>query len=68
MTVASIWGLVALRLADDEILPFDYVSYASELKVLSWNNLLFFAPVRLNAWTGLISYLYSFIKRGVQKP
>ncbi|KAJ3704062.1 hypothetical protein LUZ61_007767 [Rhynchospora tenuis] len=29
---ASIWGLVALRLADDEILPFDYISYASELK------------------------------------
>ena len=33
MKAASIWGLVALRLADDEILPFDYVSYASELKV-----------------------------------
>ncbi|XP_078168016.1 putative glutamate carboxypeptidase LAMP1 [Carex rostrata] len=32
VAAASIWGLVALRLADDEILPFDYVSYASELK------------------------------------
>ncbi|KAJ8768775.1 hypothetical protein K2173_023679 [Erythroxylum novogranatense] len=30
--VASIWGLVALRLADDEILPFNYLSYAYELQ------------------------------------
>ncbi|WOL11093.1 putative glutamate carboxypeptidase 2 isoform X1 [Canna indica] len=32
VAVASIWGLVALRLADDEFLPFDYISYASELQ------------------------------------
>nr|CAD1824164.1 unnamed protein product [Ananas comosus var. bracteatus] len=32
VAAASIWGLVALRLADDEILPFDYVSYALELQ------------------------------------
>lgn len=25
-TVASVWGLVALWLADGEILPFDYLS------------------------------------------
>jgi hypothetical protein len=31
--VASVWGLIALRLADDEIIPFNYVSYASELVV-----------------------------------
>uniref|UniRef100_A0A453FFM7 Transferrin receptor-like dimerisation domain-containing protein n=1 Tax=Aegilops tauschii subsp. strangulata TaxID=200361 RepID=A0A453FFM7_AEGTS len=30
--VASVWGLIALRLADDEIIPFNYVSYASELE------------------------------------
>ncbi|XP_057765063.1 LOW QUALITY PROTEIN: probable glutamate carboxypeptidase LAMP1 [Salvia miltiorrhiza] len=30
--VASIWGLVALRLADDVILPFNYLSYAHELQ------------------------------------
>ncbi|XP_051150413.1 probable glutamate carboxypeptidase LAMP1 [Andrographis paniculata] len=30
--VASVWGLVALKLADDEILPFDYYSYVLELK------------------------------------
>uniref|UniRef100_A0A0D9V5G4 Aminopeptidase NAALADL1 n=1 Tax=Leersia perrieri TaxID=77586 RepID=A0A0D9V5G4_9ORYZ len=30
--MASVWGLIALRLADDEILPFNYVSYASELE------------------------------------
>ncbi|OAY82142.1 putative glutamate carboxypeptidase 2 [Ananas comosus] len=33
VAAASIWGLVALRLADDEILPFDYVSYALELQI-----------------------------------
>ncbi|GAB2265727.1 Lysosome-associated membrane glycoprotein 1 [Dionaea muscipula] len=32
VAVASIWGLVALRLADEEILPFDYLSYAHELE------------------------------------
>lgn len=31
--MASIWGLIALRLADEEFLPFDYLSYASELQV-----------------------------------
>jgi len=31
--VASVWGLIALKLADDEIIPFNYVSYASELEV-----------------------------------
>lgn len=30
--VASIWGLVALRLADEEFLPFNYLSYAYELQ------------------------------------
>ncbi|XP_042017315.1 probable glutamate carboxypeptidase AMP1 isoform X2 [Salvia splendens] len=32
VTVAGIWGLVALRLADDPILPFNYISYATELQ------------------------------------
>ncbi|KAG6428640.1 hypothetical protein SASPL_112893 [Salvia splendens] len=31
--VASIWGLVVLRLADDVILPFNYFSYAHELQI-----------------------------------
>ncbi|KAL0308561.1 UNVERIFIED_CONTAM: putative glutamate carboxypeptidase LAMP1 [Sesamum radiatum] len=30
--VASIWGLLALELADNEILPFDYLPYARELQ------------------------------------
>ncbi|XP_023005927.1 probable glutamate carboxypeptidase AMP1 [Cucurbita maxima] len=30
--VGSIWGLLALRLADDLILPFSYVSYANQLQ------------------------------------
>lgn len=33
-TAASVWGLVALWLADEEFLPFDYLSYAKELKVI----------------------------------
>ncbi|PIN14330.1 Transferrin receptor and related proteins containing the protease-associated (PA) domain [Handroanthus impetiginosus] len=32
VAVASIWGLVALRLADAEILPFNYHTYALELQ------------------------------------
>ncbi|KAK4778012.1 hypothetical protein SAY87_018199 [Trapa incisa] len=32
VAVASIWGLVALRLADEEFLPFNYLSYAAELE------------------------------------
>ncbi|XP_042041811.1 probable glutamate carboxypeptidase AMP1 [Salvia splendens] len=32
VTVTGIWGLVALRLADDPILPFNYLSYAAELQ------------------------------------
>jgi N-acetylated-alpha-linked acidic dipeptidase len=27
------WGLVALRLSDEEILPFNYSTYAVELEV-----------------------------------
>ncbi|XP_058085240.1 probable glutamate carboxypeptidase PLA3 isoform X2 [Magnolia sinica] len=32
VAVAGIWGLLALRLADDPILPFDYHSYAAQLQ------------------------------------
>ncbi|ESQ41988.1 hypothetical protein EUTSA_v10012881mg [Eutrema salsugineum] len=32
VAMASVLGLVALRLADEEFLPFNYISYASELK------------------------------------
>ncbi|KAA8523186.1 hypothetical protein F0562_009609 [Nyssa sinensis] len=32
VAVASIWGLVALQLADEEFLPFNYLSYANELQ------------------------------------
>ncbi|WOG94320.1 hypothetical protein DCAR_0313613 [Daucus carota subsp. sativus] len=32
VAVASIWGLVALSLADEEFLPFNYLSYAFELQ------------------------------------
>ena len=33
VAMASVLGLVALRLADEEVLPFNYVSYATELMV-----------------------------------
>ncbi|KAF8663835.1 hypothetical protein HU200_055169 [Digitaria exilis] len=32
VAAASIWGMVAFRLATEEILPFNYVSYAVELE------------------------------------
>ncbi|XP_044462813.1 probable glutamate carboxypeptidase LAMP1 [Mangifera indica] len=32
VAAASVWGLVALRLADEEFLPFNYLSYVSELQ------------------------------------
>ncbi|MBI3952321.1 MAG: M28 family metallopeptidase [Acidobacteria bacterium] len=31
-TAAQIWGLVALRLADAEVLPFDYMEYSKQLQ------------------------------------
>ncbi|AQL00664.1 Peptidase M28 family protein [Zea mays] len=32
VAAASMWGLVALRLSDEEILPFNYSNYATELE------------------------------------
>ncbi|KAL5222281.1 hypothetical protein ABZP36_026994 [Zizania latifolia] len=32
VAAASIWGLMALRLADEEIIPFSYMSYTVELE------------------------------------
>lgn len=32
VAVAGVWGLLALHLADDLILPFNYLSYAKQLK------------------------------------
>ncbi|RDX96874.1 putative glutamate carboxypeptidase AMP1, partial [Mucuna pruriens] len=34
VAVAGIWGLLALRLADDFIIPFNYLSYADQLQKL----------------------------------
>jgi hypothetical protein len=33
LTAASIWGIMALRLADEEIIPLSYMSYTTELEV-----------------------------------
>ncbi|KAL3613131.1 hypothetical protein CASFOL_043024 [Castilleja foliolosa] len=38
VAVAGIWGLIALHLADDLILPFNYLSYANALQ--KYNNVL----------------------------
>ncbi|XP_062214374.1 probable glutamate carboxypeptidase VP8 [Phragmites australis] len=32
LAITEIWGLLALRLADDPVLPFDYQAYASQLQ------------------------------------
>lgn len=34
LAAASIWGMMALRLSNEEILPFNYMSYAIELEVI----------------------------------
>ncbi|GJM93189.1 hypothetical protein PR202_ga09725 [Eleusine coracana subsp. coracana] len=34
VAAASIWGMMALRLANEEILPFNYMSYVGELEEL----------------------------------
>lgn len=33
VSVTEIWGLLGLRLADDSIIPFNYLSYAEQLQV-----------------------------------
>ncbi|WCJ42581.1 Glutamate carboxypeptidase 2 [Euphorbia peplus] len=37
IAAASVWGLVTLKLADEEILPFNYLSYAYELQKCAKN-------------------------------
>uniref|UniRef100_A0A0E0DZ54 Aminopeptidase NAALADL1 n=1 Tax=Oryza meridionalis TaxID=40149 RepID=A0A0E0DZ54_9ORYZ len=46
-SVASMWGLVALRLSDEEILPFNYSTYAVELEngAIDINKRLLGVPV-----------------------
>ncbi|KAL2458434.1 putative glutamate carboxypeptidase 2 [Forsythia ovata] len=38
IAVTSVWGLLSLHLADDPVLPFNYLSYATEL--LEYKNVL----------------------------
>ncbi|KAG8077876.1 hypothetical protein GUJ93_ZPchr0007g4738 [Zizania palustris] len=50
VAVASIWGLVALRLSNEEILPFNYSTYAVELEngAIDINERLLGVPVSLS--------------------
>ncbi|XP_015691752.2 probable glutamate carboxypeptidase LAMP1 [Oryza brachyantha] len=50
VAVASMWGLVALRLSDEEILPFNYSTYAVELEngAIDINERLLGVPVSLS--------------------
>ncbi|KAF7030494.1 hypothetical protein CFC21_042027 [Triticum aestivum] len=50
VVVASIWGLVALRLSDEEILPFNYSSYVQELEngAVDINKRVLGMPVNLS--------------------
>lgn len=41
MLVAGVWGLLGLHLADDPVLPFDYLSYAKQLQVWGYSLLMF---------------------------
>jgi len=36
VSVSEIWGLLGLHLADDAVLPFDYLSYATQLQVVQY--------------------------------
>ncbi|GJN17710.1 hypothetical protein PR202_gb04803 [Eleusine coracana subsp. coracana] len=48
--VASIWGLLALKLSDEEILPFNYTCYARELEngAMDINRRVLGMPVNLS--------------------
>ncbi|TKW16708.1 hypothetical protein SEVIR_5G317000v4 [Setaria viridis] len=50
VAAASMWGLVALRLSDEEILPFNYSYYATELEngVMGINERVLGMPVSLS--------------------
>jgi len=50
VAAASIWGLVALRLSDEEILPFNYSYYAAELEngAMGINERVIGMPVSLS--------------------
>ncbi|KAK3161905.1 hypothetical protein QOZ80_1BG0082920 [Eleusine coracana subsp. coracana] len=50
VAVASIWGLLALKLSDEEILPFNYTCYARELEngAMDINRRVLGMPVNLS--------------------
>ncbi|GJM93172.1 hypothetical protein PR202_ga09703 [Eleusine coracana subsp. coracana] len=50
VAVASIWGLLALKLSDEEILPFNYTCYARELEngAMDINKRVLGMPVNLS--------------------
>ncbi|RZR71165.1 hypothetical protein BHM03_00003932 [Ensete ventricosum] len=52
LSVAELWGLLGLRLADDPVLPFDYLSYSSQLHVAAHSVKLGFG--RLEYGSGLL--------------
>ncbi|KAF6169873.1 hypothetical protein GIB67_034265 [Kingdonia uniflora] len=68
VAVAGIWGLLALRLAEDSILPFNYLSYAVQLQAHSdiLANLTDASKVSLHPITTAIQELVTAAK-GVEE-
>ncbi|KAI8548550.1 hypothetical protein RHMOL_Rhmol07G0280900 [Rhododendron molle] len=54
VAAASVWGLVALKLADEELLPFNYLSYSHELQALEenkgWESIWKKDPQKVREW------------------
>ncbi|KAL5741977.1 hypothetical protein ACOSP7_028709 [Xanthoceras sorbifolium] len=64
VAVAAVWGLLVLHLADDSILPFNYLSYADQLKEHEemLNKLLLDGSISLDPLTAAIEELASAAK------
>ncbi|CAI0406555.1 unnamed protein product [Linum tenue] len=64
VTIAEIWGLIALHLADDSIIPFNYVSYAQQLSKYTdeLSNLLDGSTISLHPLVSAIEQFASAAK------
>jgi len=69
VSVAGIWGLLALHLADESILPFDYHSYVEQLQVRIWSwmckdgsKFLQNISCQLNKVDWMLSFCFSLIE------
>ncbi|MBA0846577.1 hypothetical protein Goshw_004089 [Gossypium schwendimanii] len=62
MLVAGVWGLLGLHLADDPVLPLDYLSYAKQLQVWGYSLLMFVDIVKCSQPFPLLLFFYKEYK------